>query len=117
MEVKEELLAPCGLYCGVCAIYIAHRDNNLKFKEVLAKGVYGPLITKVEYVQCEGCLSPGIVSKTCQVCVIRPCVQKKGILGCHECSDFPCKKIDRIATSCSKKSHITGDSDAEGIGH
>ena len=103
MEVKKELLAPCGLYCGVCAIYIAHRDNNLKFKEVLAKGVYGPLITKVEDVQCEGCLSPGIVSKTCKVCAIRPCVQKKGILGCHECSDFPCKKINGLPHPIAKK--------------
>ncbi len=36
MEIKKEFLAPCGLYCGVCAIYIAHRDNNQKFKELLA---------------------------------------------------------------------------------
>ena len=35
MEVKKELAAPCGLYCGVCAVYIADRDNNVKFKERL----------------------------------------------------------------------------------
>jgi len=33
MTVNPDLVSPCGLYCGVCAIYIAHRDNNHKFKE------------------------------------------------------------------------------------
>lgn len=27
MKINPDLIAPCGLYCGVCAIYIAHRDN------------------------------------------------------------------------------------------
>ena len=34
---KQELASPCGLYCGVCAIYIAHRDGNQKFKERLVQ--------------------------------------------------------------------------------
>ncbi|TET59251.1 MAG: DUF3795 domain-containing protein, partial [Promethearchaeota archaeon] len=34
-DINKALLAPCGLYCGVCAIHIADRDNNLKFKEKL----------------------------------------------------------------------------------
>jgi len=28
-KINKNLLAPCGLYCGVCAIYIADKDNNL----------------------------------------------------------------------------------------
>ena len=32
MMMNPDLIAPCGLYCGVCAIYIAHRENNEKFK-------------------------------------------------------------------------------------
>ena len=28
MKMNPDLIAPCGLYCGVCAIFIAHRDNN-----------------------------------------------------------------------------------------
>jgi len=30
--MNAELLAPCGLYCGVCGIYMASRDNNQKLK-------------------------------------------------------------------------------------
>ena len=63
-EVKKELLAPCGLYCGVCAIYMAHRDNNQKFKNLLVK-VY-PWVSSADEIQCTGCLSDGIVFGYCQ---------------------------------------------------
>jgi hypothetical protein len=32
MSTNPEFISPCGLNCGVCAIYIAHRDNNIKLK-------------------------------------------------------------------------------------
>jgi hypothetical protein len=35
MKINPDFVSPCGLYCGVCAIHIAHRDNNQKFKERL----------------------------------------------------------------------------------
>ena len=35
MKINPNFLAPCGLYCGVCAVYYATKDNNLKFKERL----------------------------------------------------------------------------------
>ena len=35
MKINPDLISPCGLYCGVCAIYIAHHDNNHKFKKRL----------------------------------------------------------------------------------
>jgi hypothetical protein len=39
MEINPKFLAPCGLYCGVCAVYYATKDENEKFKERLV-GVY-----------------------------------------------------------------------------
>ncbi len=89
MENKKNLAAPCGLYCGVCAIYIAHKENNLKFKERLPK-VYG---VSLEDIRCEGCLSDDLF-KYCRVCPIRSCAKEKGIAGCHQCTDFPCKYIE-----------------------
>jgi hypothetical protein len=31
MKIEEKHLAHCGLYCGVCGVYYATRDNNDKF--------------------------------------------------------------------------------------
>ncbi|MHA1270655.1 MAG: DUF3795 domain-containing protein [Candidatus Helarchaeota archaeon] len=100
-EINKDLLAPCGLYCGVCAVYIAHRDNNLKFKERIVS-VY-PFTTKVEQIQCTGCLSDGIVFEVCKSCPIKKCVLKRGLEGCHQCDDFPCRYIDNFIMPVGKK--------------
>jgi hypothetical protein len=92
MSIKKELLSPCGLYCGVCAIRIAHENNNLKFKKALVK-VYRPLIRRPEQIECTGCLSEGVKFKHCRRCIIRDCALKKGLEGCYECDKYPCFRI------------------------
>ena len=34
---NKDLMAPCGLYCGTCGVFIATRDGNEKFKSVMGK--------------------------------------------------------------------------------
>lgn len=101
-RIKKELLAPCGLYCGVCAIYIAYRDNNPKFKQALLK-ISGPFAKKVEDIQCTGCLSDGIIFKFCETCPIKSCSKEKEIEGCHQCDEFPCEMIERFPIPVGKK--------------
>ncbi len=98
MEARKELLAPCGLYCGVCGVYYAHRDNNEKFKERLCT-VYG---TTPEEIKCEGCLSD-VVFKFCLTCPIKTCVLERNYEGCHQCEEFPCKYIDNFPLPVGKK--------------
>jgi hypothetical protein len=97
-----ELLSPCGLYCGVCAIYMAHKDNDLKLKQKLLKA-YWPYVRKVEDIQCSGCLSNDTKFKRCQKCGIRNCAQKKKIEGCHQCRKFPCWRIKLFPISTGRK--------------
>jgi hypothetical protein len=51
---NKDLMAPCGLYCGLCGVYIATRDGNEKFKVIMAN-LYG---TKLEDTECMGCMHP-----------------------------------------------------------
>jgi len=102
VEIKRELLAPCGLYCGVCSIYIAHRDNNVRFKEKLLP-VYKAFAKDIDDISCTGCLSDGIVFPVCRVCSIKKCTKEKGIEGCHQCDDFPCKFINNFPVRVAKK--------------
>ena len=101
MNVQEELLAPCGLYCGVCAIRIAAANDNQKFKEKLAP-VYG---VKADDIQCEGCMSrdEDMVFVYCKVCPIKTCVKEKKLSGCHQCDEFPCKQVDEFSIPVGKK--------------
>jgi len=100
------LNAPCGLYCGVCRIYQATLANDLAYLKRLGK-LYArrfPEIASfpVEELRCDGCLSSRRFP-SCQICVIRDCVQVKGIEGCHACADFPCDHIDEFPIPAGKK--------------
>ncbi len=100
MNVQKELLAPCGLYCGVCGIRIAHANNDLKFKEKLAP-IYG---LKPEEIHCAGCKgNPDDVIVFCRMCPIKSCTTERGHEGCHQCDEFPCKHIESFPIAVGKK--------------
>ncbi len=100
MKINEEWLAPCGLYCGVCGIMMADRDNNEKFRERLC-AVYG---TKPEDIRCKGCMAPeDDVFLFCKSCPIKTCTSEKGYQGCHQCDDFPCDHINQFPLDVGKK--------------
>ncbi len=98
--INSNLLAPCGMYCGVCGIYIAHRDGNQKFKERLAP-VYG--LTPGD-LHCEGCMAePEKVIHFCRICHIRECALGRGYTGCHQCDEFPCTHIENFPIDVGKR--------------
>ena len=98
MDVEKALLAPCGLYCGVCGILIAHREDNEKFKQRLSN-VYN---LPPEAISCKGCLSdePFVY---CQTCPIKSCAAERGFEGCHQCADFPCEFIKNFPMPVGRK--------------
>ena len=96
--VNRELLAPCGLYCGVCGILMAHSDNNAKFKERLGS-FYG---VAEDDIVCEGCLSD-VRFKYCRQCAIRACTEGKNYEGCHQCGEWPCKLVEDFPVPVGKK--------------
>ncbi len=112
MKANPALVAPCGLYCGVCAIYMADRDNNLKFKERLVDVYKGDVPGKgrlddsenlsVGDIKCSGCLSDDVFIY-CKQCEIKNCTREKGYAGCHQCDDFPCRYIDDFPMTVGKK--------------
>ncbi len=112
MGINPDYAAPCGLYCGVCAILMAHRDNNEKFKSRLVNLYRGNIEGKgtlpqsgslaTDDIRCGGCLSDDLFMY-CRQCGIRDCAQSKGYSGCHQCDDFPCGYIDDFPMTVGKK--------------
>lgn len=96
--VNKELVAPCGLYCGVCGVYVASSQGDDKLKEKMGRA-YGVTADKVE---CNGCMS-GNLFGYCQACGIRSCAGDKGYEGCHQCGDFPCGVIESFPVPEGKK--------------
>ncbi len=106
MKIKPKFLAHCGLYCGVCGVYYATRDNNTKFLERLlamyAEKFHGLEGITIEDLKCDGCRSDR-VGFFCRVCAIKACAQEHGYDGCHQCDQFPCKHIDQFPIPVGKK--------------
>lgn len=98
MNVDRQLLAPCGLYCGVCNIRIAYKDNNEKFKEKISVA-YGLTPDKI---RCNGCFSNDVF-ELCQLCPIKSCTKQKNIDGCHLCDEFPCQHVENFPVPVAKK--------------
>ncbi|MCP4108523.1 MAG: DUF3795 domain-containing protein [Desulfobacteraceae bacterium] len=109
--MKKELLAPCSMYCGVCGIYMASRDNNQKLKDKLANAYS----VTPEQVACKGCLSDQRFVY-CQACGIRTCAMEKGYDGCHQCEEFPCKIIDDFPVPAGKKIMLRSVPDRKRLG-
>jgi len=86
---QDQLLSPCGLYCGFCGIYRAHQSGDQRLKEKLAP-IYG---CEPEQLVCNGCLSQELFF-FCRGCGIRDCALGKGLEGCHQCDEFPCRLVD-----------------------
>ena len=107
MEINPDFLAPCGLYCGVCGVYYATRDNNMRFMERLVSVYKGNIPDSenltVDDILCNGCLSDNNVCIFCRWCSIKDCTREKGYEGCHQCDDFPCQFIDSFPMPVGKK--------------
>ncbi len=106
MEIESKFLAHCGLYCGVCGVYYATRDNNTKFLERLLsmyqEKIPGLEGISIEDLKCEGCRSER-VGLFCGACAIKACNQEHGYDGCHQCDQFPCEHIDKFPVAVGKK--------------
>ena len=85
-NMKETLIAACGMNCGVCSAYLA---NKLELKK------YG-----IRRVGCVGCRSRGencnFMRKTC------PAIGEGKYRYCHECPDFPCPRLKRLVIRYQK---------------
>lgn len=99
---NKDIMAPCGLYCGVCGVYIATRDGNEKFKGILGN-LYG---SRPEDTECRGCMQPDppkTLYTFCQTCTIRNCIKSKGYYSCHQCEDWPCPLIETFTLATGRR--------------
>jgi hypothetical protein len=106
MGINHKFLSPCGLYCGVCGVYYATRDNNEKLMKRLLAVYQGKIpglddLTQ-EDIRCEGCMSDN-PSIFCSSCGIRECNKEKGYAGCHQCDEFPCEQIKSFSMPVGRK--------------
>ena len=86
MPFTKDLIAPCGINCGVCLAYL--RDKN----------------------SCSGCLGPDEEKRpSCRVCKKKTCEEhaKAEFTYCFECPKFPCKAMKDLEKRYTTKYHYS----------
>ena len=69
-DFNENLIAPCGMNCGVCSGHLREKDR------------------------CPGC-NNGPTLKYCISCKMKNCVEREGKF-CFECGKFPCARLKQL---------------------
>jgi hypothetical protein len=79
MTLRTDLVAPCGINCGVCMRYLATTTG---------------IAQKTRRPQCTGCR---LKNKNCAF-IKGSCewLRKKKVTFCFECPTFPCAKLERL---------------------
>jgi hypothetical protein len=83
-EIPVIMLAPCGMNCGVCYVFLRKKKPCL--------GCRGQDVSKPEH---------------CRKCRIKDCSIKQGNHFCFECSSFPCATIKRLDKSYRKRYQVS----------
>jgi hypothetical protein len=81
-KFSSELVAPCGMNCGICNAYLAFSRGVPKKKGVVT--------------HCAGCR---VRDKKCAF-IKRDCekIRKKQISFCYQCQDMPCERLTKLDT-------------------
>jgi hypothetical protein len=78
--MEEQLIAPCGMNCAICADYLARE--------------YGVRQKGITVATCEGCRARNkkcaFLKKSC------PLLMNGKVQYCYECGSFPCRRLAAI---------------------
>jgi len=86
------MLAPCGLTCTECSVYIAARDPQ-KAEELAKQWQQYDKNAKPEWFKCRGCHGDDefVWGDDCKIRLC--CIKTKKLDNCSLCNDFPCQLI------------------------
>jgi hypothetical protein len=81
MEMDQQLIAPCGMYCGLCSSYLAYLHQVPR--------------QRGKFTYCAGCRPRG---KPCAF-LKRRCERLRShtVQYCFECPDYPCQRLEHVA--------------------
>lgn len=96
---RSRLVAPCGIDCGTCELYLS-RDNPALMAYLVSKGI------PAQKLPCAGCRDVAgncpVIAETCATYV---CATEKGAGFCYECGEFPCAKLTPAADRAETLPH------------
>jgi hypothetical protein len=93
----ESMVAPCGIDCSKCTIFIAAHDPVAA--EKLAeewRSTWQP-DAQADWFQCKGCRGDRSVCWSGDCRIYKCCAEEKKQDSCSQCTEFPCKMLENWA--------------------
>lgn len=95
-KIDLSLLGPCGIYCGGCDIFLAHKNGDRGAQKQIAEWIERHTKKEVrpEQIVCLGCLGPmdRHWSPDCKVLI---CAKSKKVKTCVDCGEYPgCRTLE-----------------------
>jgi uncharacterized CHY-type Zn-finger protein len=84
----KQLIAYCGLDCGICEAYLATVRNDDALRASVAKrwSEWNHADITPEMINCTGCRAEGVKTPFCEsMCAIRQCALKTDFETCGDC--------------------------------
>jgi hypothetical protein len=98
----NEMLAFCGLVCGLCPIRLATLEPDEGIKRMMCesialklKEVYKSNFSAEQVTDCDGCKAAGRLFNGCGNCSIRLCAMGRKLESCAYCAEYCCEKLER----------------------
>lgn len=101
MELKNDLVAPCGLDCQRCELFTDNISDKLK------QVIHEKMGVPVEDVPCRGCREEDgrhfhIPEQGCRNL---ECAKERRVFLCCECEEFPCELLAPVADQADRYPH------------
>ena len=98
---RFQLVAPCGLDCGNCEVYLS-RDNPELKAFLINAGIPG------DKLPCDGCRPMnGDCAVLPEECATYTCAEGREVKYCSDCGDFPCNHLAPASDQADKLPHNT----------
>jgi hypothetical protein len=96
---RLNMVAPCGIDCGICELYLCKDDEQL-YDYLVQKGI------PKEKLPCLGCRAiEGNCPVIPTVCDTWNCVKENELEFCSACTDFPCNRLQPAADRANVLPH------------
>jgi len=94
---SDSMIAPCGLDCAKCPIFIAANDSKAAEQLAVQWRADGTTEAKPGWFRCQGCRTDRSVcwSEDCKI--YKCCVEDKSMDSCNLCKQFPCQILEEWA--------------------
>lgn len=97
--MDRSMVAPCGLDCAVCDIYLAQTDGEVRQRMIRWFREHRGIELREEDVRCDGCRGDRGRHWSPECWILKCCVDERRLQFCNQCGEFACVRLQEWAAT------------------